>query len=295
MAFPSKNISSGNQILGIDDEEFFHSEHATQLKQEICEMGRRLWLRQYCEANGGNLSCRLAEDRFLVTPTGVSKGFMSPEMLCLVDGQGNQVLPESGPWRRSTEFFTHLAIYEAVPGAFSVCHAHPCHAGAFAIKQMEPPGRLIPEMEIFVGRVPVAAYETPGSPAIAASIAPLAPKHQAILLGLHGLICWGTSVEDAYFKVEITDTYCRTLLLALALPGGAAIPIEKMQALLDRKKGFGLPDSRFESLAEACRADPWECLAGGKEPIAKKSQLPDLERLIEKIVKKILSEVAREK
>jgi len=295
MAFPFKDVSSENQPLTVDDEKLFHSEKAHQLKQEICEMGRRLWLRQYCEANGGNLSCRLAENRFLVTPTGVSKGFMSPDMLCLVDGQGNQIFPTSGPWRRSTEFFTHLAIYNRVPTAVSVCHAHPCHAGAFAIKQLEPPARLIPEMEIFVGRVPVATYETPGSPDIAASIAPLAANHQSILLGLHGLICWGNSVEDAYFKVEITDAYCRTVLLALALPGSAAIPIEKMRALLDRKKEVGCPDSRFDSQpSEIFAINPWEYLRGiSPELPTQKDPTLDLEELIERITKKILSEISK--
>jgi L-fuculose-phosphate aldolase len=186
-------------------------------------------------------------------------------MICLVDGTGRQILPDPTSWQRSSEFLTHLAIYDNVPQAISVCHAHPCHAGAFAIKQLGLPERLIPEMEIFVGQVPVATYETPGSSAIAASIAPLAPQHQSILLGLHGLICWGTSVEDAYFKIEITDSYCRTVLLAMALPGMSAIPPEKIVDLMDRKKQMGLPDNRYHlNPSEFCKINPWEHLHGKK-------------------------------
>ncbi len=296
MSLPPNHLPSNTVPSLSADESLFHSEKALELKREICEMGRRMWLRQYCEANGGNISCRLAKDRFLVTPTGVSKGFMTPDMLCLVDGKGTQILPTTGPWHHSTEFLTHLAIYDAVPHAASVCHAHPCHAGAFAIKQLELPTRLIPEMEIFVGRVPVALYETPGSPMIAASVAPLAPHHQSILLGLHGLICWGTSVEDAYFKIEITDAYCRTVLLAMPLPGMAAIPSEKIGDLMERKQKTGLPDSRFGlTPAEFCAMNPWEYLKGdflgSTNANQKPGFLPDPEDLADRITKKIISQL----
>jgi len=240
-----------NHIMN-PDTLLYQSPTAEDLKNQMCDIGHRIWLREYCDGNGGNISVRLAADRFLVTPTGVSKGFMRPEMICLVDGSGRQF---AGSLPHSSEFSSHMAIYEAVPEAVSVCHAHPCHAGAFAVKGMEPPLGLIPELEIFVGRIPVAPYETPGTPEVAALIGPLAPLHQSIIMGCHGLICWGASVEDAYFKVEITDAYCRTLLLALPLPGNTSIPSNKLELLLARKKGLGLPDPRFES--GDFSVDPW--------------------------------------
>ncbi|MEI8341567.1 MAG: class II aldolase/adducin family protein, partial [Verrucomicrobiota bacterium] len=144
-----------------EDVRLFNSPAAQSIKEQICDIGRRIWMREYCDGNGGNISARLGPDRFIVTPTGVSKGFMKPEMLSLVDGKGNQLV---GTWKRSSEFMTHLAIYNVVPEAASVCHAHPCNAGAFAIKELAPPPRLIPELEVFVGQVAVASYETPGSP-----------------------------------------------------------------------------------------------------------------------------------
>ena len=225
-----------------EDEKLFNSLEAERIKKEICDIGRRIWAREYCDGNGGNISARLGPDRFIITPTGVSKGFMTPDMLSMVDIKGNQL---AGTWKRSSEFTTHAAIYETTPEAASVCHAHPVHAGAFAIKELQPPARLIPELEVFVGQVAVAGYQTPGSPEIAASIRPLAPQHQSIIMGCHGVICWGKSVEDAYFKMEITDAYCRTIILAQSLPGSASIPCEKMDDLLNIKKSMGLPDNRY--------------------------------------------------
>lgn len=244
----------------LDDEKLFNSPEAESLKEQICEIGRRAWMREYCDGNGGNISARLGPDRFLVTPTGVSKGFMKSEMLCLVDGKGNQL---AGKWKRSSEFLTHAAIYEAVPEAASVCHAHPCHAGAFAVKGLQPPPRLIPELEVFVGTVAVAGYRTPGSHEMADSIRPLAPMHQSIIMGNHGVICWGTSVEDAYFKMEITDAYCRTVILAQSIPGASAIPGEGMADLLAIKKKLGLPDDRYgQTPAELASIDPWQLMGG---------------------------------
>ncbi len=278
-----------------DDARLFDSPEARRLKEEICEIGRRIWMREYCDGNGGNISARLTPDRFICTPTGVSKGFLKPDMLCLVDGRGTQV---AGTWKRSSEITTHLAIYHGAPAAVSVCHAHPCHAGAFAIKGMQPPPRLIPELEVFVGTVAMAEYKTPGSPEMAESIRPLAAEHQSIIMGNHGVITWGTSVEDAYFKMEITDAYCRTVILAQSIPGGTSIPCDKLGDLLDIKQKLGLPDDRFGlKPAELCEVDPWAQMCGAHgcsspvtpwNPITKSGSDPDIEALVQKLTDEII-------
>ncbi|MCS7008961.1 MAG: class II aldolase/adducin family protein, partial [Chthoniobacterales bacterium] len=196
-------------------------------------------------------------NEFLCTPTGVSKGFLTPDMICMVDSNANQL---AGSLPRTSEITTHLAIYKTTPEAKAVCHAHPVHATAFAVAGFEPPPRLIPEWEVFVGKAALAPYRTPGSPEMAEVIGPLAPKHQSILMGNHGVICWGTSVEDAYFKMEITDAYCRTIFIAMQLPSGQhpTIPCDKMSELLELKKKMGLPDPRYDlKPAELCEVDPW--------------------------------------
>jgi L-fuculose-phosphate aldolase len=282
------------------DLKLFNSPEAEKLKKEICDIGRRIWMREYCDGNGGNISARLGPDRFLVTPTGVSKGFMTPDMLSLVDGKGTQL---AGTWKRSSEFTTHAAIYDTTPAAMSVCHAHPCHAGAFAVKGLQPPPRLIPELEVFVGTVAVAEYKTPGTPEIAATIRPLAPNHQSIIMGNHGVITWGKSVEDAYFKMEITDAYCRTVILAQSLPGSSSIPCEGMDDLISMKKKMGLPDDRYGlKPAQLCEVDPWQEMCGShgcSSPVTpwnpmtidanKDASNPELEALVQKLTDEIVA------
>ena len=293
--------ASGGPTYSPADTALFASKEANEIKEQICDIGRRIWAREYCDGNGGNISARLAPDRFICTPTGVSKGFMTPDMMCMVDGKGTQL---GGTWKRSSEITTHMAIFHSTPEAKSVCHAHPCHAGAFAIKGMQPPPRLIPELEVFVGTVAYTPYKTPGSPEIAAEIFPLAPKHQSILMGNHGVICWGKSVEDAYFKMEITDAYCRTVILAQSIPGGVSIPCEKLPELLNIKKSLGLPDDRYDlKPAGLCDVDPWIQMCGSRDrsiPVTPANPLSngsmsdaELEALVQKLTEEIVANLPK--
>ena len=283
----------------------FHSPAAERLKLEICDIGRRLWQREYTDGNGGNLSARVGPNEFICTPTGVSKGFMTPDMLCMVDIDGLQL---AGSWKRTSEILTHLAIYKGTPDAKAVCHAHPVHATAFAVSGIEPPPRLVPEWEVFVGTAGLAPYKTPGSPEMAEVITPLAAKHQSILMGNHGVICWGTSVEDAYFKMEITEAYCRTVSVAMQLPTKqTSIPCEKMGELLDIKKTLGLPDARYDlKPAELCEVDPWAAMQDRPCDCSTRAESCDapagpveatnaeLEALVQKMTDEILSKLNQE-
>ncbi|MEI7958984.1 MAG: class II aldolase/adducin family protein [Verrucomicrobiota bacterium] len=284
-----------------DDEKLWNSPEAQSLKQQVCEMGHRMWLREYCDGNGGNISCRLGNDRYICTPTGVSKGFMKPEMLCMVDGNGKQL---AGTWKRTSEFLSHAAIYKSTPEAFSVAHAHPCYAGAFAIKGMQPPPRLIPELEVFVGTVAYAPYMTPGSPEMADEIFKRAPKHQSIIMGNHGVITWGKTVEDAYFKMEITDAYCRTIIHAQSLPGGTSIPAEGMGDLMKIKQSIGLPDDRYDlKPAQLAEIDPWAEVCGQHgcsspvtpwSPQSNVEAAPaEMEALVQKLTEEIIKNLSK--
>ena len=263
-------------------EALYSSPEAQYLKAQICDIGRRLWQREYVDGNGGNISVRVGDGFFLCTPTGVSKGFLTPDMLCLCDAEGTQLV---GTWKRTSEFLSHLAIFNAVPEAVAVCHAHPVHATAYAIAGLTPPERLIPEIEVFVGRVAIAPYATPGSQEMHDLIAPLAPNHQSILMTNHGVICWGTSVEDAYFKVEITDAFCRTAAVASHLPtNGTSISPEKMGDLLAIKSRLGLPDSRNgKNPTETWAEDPWAKIRGHDDSV--------IEEVVRKVTKEVLKQL----
>ena len=180
-------------------------------KEHICEIGRRMWQRGYVDGNGGNISIRVAEDLVLCTPTLISKGFMTPSDLCLVDMEGRQ---KAGSRPATSEILTHLAVYKSVSEAGACVHAHPPHATTFSIANVQPPKHILPEVEVFLGEIALVPYYHPGSPEMATAIGITAPKHPAMLMQNHGAITWATEVEKAYWKMENLDAYCQMLLLA---------------------------------------------------------------------------------
>lgn len=301
-AAPAAAAPARSQSGSGDVHSLFNSQQALEMKKIICDIGHRCWMRDYNDGNGGNISARIGE-YFLCTPTGVSKGFMKPEMICMVDAEGNQVAGNA-PWKRTSEILSHLGIYKVVPAAASVCHAHPIHATAFAMAGNEPPQCLIPEVEVFVGTIPLAEYKTPGSPQMSEILGKLAPKHQAILMGNHGVITWGTSIEDAYFKMEITDSYCRTLWVASQLPSKrTTIPKDEMKILLDMKHKLGLPDERLAASGESKLGDrdPWEfihdrpmaCVTPACSPQMTQATNAELEQLVKRITDEVFSSVSK--
>ncbi len=225
-------------------ERLFRSPEAEAAKAEIIAAGRKLWQRSYVDGNGGNISFRLAENAVLCTPTLVSKADLTPDDLCMVDLDGNQL---AGKRARTSEILMHLEIYKAVPQAKAVLHCHPPHATAYAITGRVPPTCVIPEYEVFVGGAALAKYETPGTQAFADAVLPFVKDHNTLLLQNHGIVCWADTVTHAEWYAEVLDTYCWTLMLAQQLGAPITyIPQEKAADLLAIKKRLGLPDARLD-------------------------------------------------
>lgn len=197
---------------------------------ELCEIGRRAWQRGYCAGNDGNYSVRLSADRVLCTPTGVSKGFMTPDMMCLVDLDGTQV--QTSSHRVTSEIRAHLAIYLARPDTAAVVHAHPPHAVAFCLTHTSLPATACPEAYCLLGDVLMADYATPGTAAVADAITKvLNPHTKAILLANHGSLTFSATLIDAYYRLEILDNFCKTLLAARNLGDLKLLTPDQLNAL----------------------------------------------------------------
>ncbi|MGN5148113.1 class II aldolase/adducin family protein [Aeromonas veronii] len=220
---------------------FFYSDTIELIKQRICDIGRRLWQKEYVDGNGGNISVRVGDNLVLCTPTLISKGFMTPEDICLVDMDGRQ---KAGIRPSTSEIKTHLAIMKT-SGARSCVHAHPANANAFLITGSVPPTGIMPEPDIFFGEVGLAAYATPGSEQNAHNVGETSLDHQCIFMENHGVIVWGDHVEDAYWKLENVDAYCRILLLATELQKPITrVDAASMRDFINIRLALGMPDAR---------------------------------------------------
>src|SRR2546421_4334491 len=212
-----------------------------KIKEQMCDIGRRIWLKGFCAGNEGNHSYRLGEDRVLCTPSLISKGNLKPDDMCIVDMEGKQV---AGKRKRTSEILLHLAIYKERDDVRAVIHSHPPHATAFAVADVELPTCIHPEAEVFLGPVKTAKYVTPGDTRLGDSIKPFVKESNTILLGNHGVVCYGPDLEDAYYKLEIVDAYARILLLTKSLGSVKPLDSDDMKELLALKSRFGMADPR---------------------------------------------------
>jgi L-fuculose-phosphate aldolase len=211
-------------------------------KEQMCEIGRRLYQRGFAAANDGNITVRLNDKEILCTPTMVSKGYMKPDDICKVDYDGKQL---AGSKRRTSEVLLHLVVYKLNPLVQGVVHCHPPHATAFAVAHEPIPKCILPEVEVFLGEVPIAPYETPGGQKFADTIAPYVKDCNTILLANHGTVSFGPTLENAYFNTEIIDAYCRILILSRLLGRVNYFSEGQTRELLALKKRLGYDDVRF--------------------------------------------------
>lgn len=289
---PTKPVTSRSSKAEI--ESFFNAPHLHAFKEKMCDIGRRLWQRAYVDGNGGNMTVRAGENLALCTPTLVSKGFMKPEDMCLVDLEGNQL---AGTKKRTSEILMHLQILKRQPRAVATVHCHPPHATAFAVAGVEPPTCMIPEIEVFIGKVPIAPYRTPGTPEMGKLVADLVDQHNTVLMGNHGAVSWSpVDIEDAYFKMEILEAYCRTVWVAsqLGAPLKTFTPAQ-LQDLLRIKQTLGIPDPRFGlKECELCDNPEWRpgvaCAVDGRQDHTPAPD-PEAEALVQAITDQIMTQL----
>lgn len=208
-----------------------------RLRTELCDVGRALWQRQMVAANDGNVSVRLPDGTVLCTPTGVSKGFLAPEMLSVVAPDGSVV---RGERRVSTEVLMHLRVYAEDPAVGAVVHAHPVYATAFAIKGEPLVGLMMPESVVALPEVPLAPYATPSTHEVPESVAPFVRTHRACLLEHHGALTWGPDLMTAYLAMERLE-YTAQLTTVVRAIGGERVLSDERIAQVRRIFGVAAP------------------------------------------------------
>jgi L-fuculose-phosphate aldolase len=208
-------------------------ENESAIRELICDIGKRVWQRGMASANSGNISARLAPDEIMITPTLVSKGFMRPEQLLVMNLAGEVLRGEGYP---TTETPMHLRLFREREDIGGVVHAHPPIATSFAIAGKALDLHLIPEAVIFLGEVPLVPFQPPGSPELAEAIVHYLDDYDAVLMENHGVLCWGSDVEQAYHRLETVEFCAQVTLTAQLLGGARELPRESLDNLLAVRK-----------------------------------------------------------
>jgi len=196
----------------------------------LAAAARRLHARGLLAGGEGNLSCRLPDGALLVSAAGVDKGALTARDIVRLDGEGRVRRAEAGR-RPSSEVGMHLALYAARPDVGAVVHAHPPAATGFATAGVPLPDDVLPEVPALLGTVALVPYGRPGTPALAAAMAPFVAGHQAFLLANHGATTVGTTLAQAVLRMESLEQAARILVAARVLGGARPLPPGEREAL----------------------------------------------------------------
>ena len=208
-----------------------------EAKEAILEAGRRMYARGLVASNDGNISCKVSATELWATPTGVSKGFMTEDMLVKMDINGNVL---EGNLKPSSEMKMHLAIYRENPEAIAVTHAHPPVSTAFAVAGEPLESPVLQEFIVQIGTVPVAKYAPPGSVELAESVVPFCKTHNGVLLANHGVVTWGKDVMNAYFRLESVEYYATIMLYTNIIGKRRELSDEQIAELMVIRKNLGI-------------------------------------------------------
>ena len=205
-----------------------------ELKEDICEVGRRLYRHGYIAAMEGNVSIRISEEEVLSTPAGACKGYLTPDMIVSCDFSGKRM---DGSLRVSTEIEMHLTVYRARPDVRAVVHAHPPKCTAFAVAGVPLNRAVLAEVIVTLGCVPLAEYGTPSTKQLADSVDRLVRTSDGLLLSNHGALTVGKDAYDAYYKMEVVEHFAEISLISRLLGGERLLPREEVSRLLELRRG----------------------------------------------------------
>jgi L-fuculose-phosphate aldolase len=203
----------------------------------IINVGRRMYDRGYVAANDGNVSARISESRCLVTPTGMSKGFMTRGDLVVADMDGTRI---GGKREPTSEIKMHLRAYELRPDVNAVVHAHPPYATAYAVAGIPLEECILPEVVLTIGSVPLAAYGTPSTEEVPESIEGVVTRSDAFLLRNHGVMTVGSDVLGAYHKMETVEHFAHISFLAGQLGRVKHLTRDEVEKLMSLREHFGI-------------------------------------------------------
>ena len=199
-------------------------------REAICQVGKLLYDRGYVAANDGNISLKVEEDRLLITPSGVSKGRMTPDMLLVTDLEGKVVEGDRHP---SSEGKMHLAVYRGRPDVRAVVHAHPPVSTAFAVRREGLETPYLSELVAGLGKVPCTdAFAMLSTEEVPESVEPYLPDHNALLLANHGALTWGGELWEAFDRMEVVEHTAKIFLNLHLLGGGVPLTAEEVSRLL---------------------------------------------------------------
>lgn len=260
-----------------------------EIKKQICEIGKRIYDKGMVASNDGNISVKLNDNEFLCTPTGVSKGFMTPEYICKVDKEG-KVIQANGNFRPTSEILMHMRVYKERPDVQSVVHAHPMYATAFAIAGIPLTEPIMPEAVIALGCVPIAEYGTPSTEEIPDAVSKYLPYFDAVLLENHGALTYSSDLLSAYHLMESVEFYAQLMYIARNLGGAQELNPTQVEALYEIRRQSGSTGKHPATVCPNAQDGKMSCHSIGSCGVDQ-GTVSDTDALVSEITKKVIQQL----
>ncbi len=211
------------------------------LRRGIAEVGSLMYQKGFIAATDGNISARLGDDHLVITPSGVCKGFITPDQMSVIalEDLADAASPTAGGYI-STEIRMHLAVYRERPDVRAVCHGHPPHAVAFTLAGLDLNKAVIPEIVVTLGTIPTAPYGTPGTDELPDSIRETIRCSDAMLLERHGALCVGENLTEAFQRMEQVEHTAKIVYLAKTLGSLKTLDPDQVARLLQTRADLGI-------------------------------------------------------
>ena len=207
------------------------------IREQMCDVCHKMWQLGWVAANDGNVSVKLPDGNFLATPTGISKSFITPDKLVVIDSEG-KVIDGLPGYKPSSEIKMHMRCYRERPDVGAVVHAHPPTATGYAVAGKSMDEYSMIETVIAVGSIPLTPYGTPSTEEVPEAITPYLQEHDVMLLQNHGALTVGSDLITAYYRMDTLELYAKISLTAHLLGGAQEIPRDKIDTLLDLRENY---------------------------------------------------------
>lgn len=258
-----------------------------EAKKLICDIGKRIYNKNFVAANDGNISVRVGKNTIWTTPTGVSKGFMTPDMMVKMDLNGKIL---TGNRKPSSEVKMHLRVYNENDEANAVVHAHPPVATSFAIAGISLEKPISPEAVVLLGRVPLAPYATPGTEEVPDSIAPFCKDYNAVLLANHGALTWGKDLIEAHYRMESLEHYALMLMYSTNIINKAnELDCKQITDLIEIRNNMGITTGG----TPPCHVKKEQLPIVQKQPHQNNEKQQLIETIVSNVTQKVLQNVRK--
>jgi L-fuculose-phosphate aldolase len=214
----------------------------SQYRSDIIEICKRVHSNGWVASNDGNISIKISPNEVLCTPTGMSKGYLTPDQLVKVDMNGNKL---EGELEASSEVKIHLDVYKHKEGINSAVHAHPPYSTAYAVAGIPLDQCVIPEIIVSLGSIPLTKYGTPSTKEIPENIRKHLQDHNAFLMENHGAFAIGADVYQAYYRMESMELFAKISLLAKTLGNVNNISEDNVRKIIELRSNFIKDDDGY--------------------------------------------------